>query len=1438
MRNRITYLFLMIFLLTSCLQNGGGLALLNEPDQTEREPEFDQVASIETRADGFGTSIGDHTLVAGTSISLYAVARNRNGSFLGSVDVEWSVPNTLGTFSQSVGSSSTFIAQKVGTEVITATNTAFARGETGAIRVTPGTPTKILVATAANGDGGAVLDETLTVGETLSLFAIAADNYDNYVGNIAVNWSVPNSLGTFSSSYTSSVTFSATGTGVEKVLANHASLIDDETGNISVVSLPPSAFVIVDPTDSTVGVATTVTVEAHDANGNVVTDYNGAVTLNADGNAIGSGLVLITNGVGTILINDNVAEIVNLSLQDSSSTGIAVTSTQGLLFSNGSLVFDVQPSTTTIAGVDLLTQPIVSIRDASNNVLTSASDLIELEAYTDSTCTTSSDISLRAVSTTAILGVATFSGVDHTKAETIYIRASAAGVGPTCSNAITVSPAAANKLAFTQQPSDVAGIATNFLENPQVSILDEFDNLTTSTVSIQLSPFTDLSCSSTGGGTLSAAANPMSAASGVASFTNVQYSAPGALYIQASSAGLTSACSDLITINVGAPAKLAFVTQPSTTAVAGINFTIMPVVEIQDSTGSIADSSTDTISITAFTDSSCVTPSTGTFSNNSMNAVAGSASFTGVNHQKAETIYLKAVSGALTSDCSEAVVVDSNVAHKLAFSTQPDQPVVDILDEYDNLVSSATNSITLSPYTNSSCSSASGASLAVSSNPLAASSGQASFGKIAHNSGNFYIKAAASGLLPACSNVFEFEDRAVAFNIEAPDRWDRDAYVEVTIKALKFDMTTVDTNFNGTVDLTATANVQDEGQVTLTNGIGTISIKDFFTETSNLGLANSSDSSLAVTDTHDIEFVMATVHELRIEDPIDVQAGNPATVEIKAYSEFGTHITSFNGNVQLDLGPSGTNASASGGGVISISSGTGSITVNDTSIEVVDLSLSHVDSSTSGIEISSAQDLEFLPLPVDHFEIVLSDMEVTAGSEFVDATIVAKDAFDNTVLGYTGTITFISSDSSGLIPSNYTFLDSDNGAKVFTNAISFAVTSSCSEKITVEDNSDDTIKGVVAGIKVMPSGGSVAPSNLEVHKHVRGAVDITWDATPMDKVIIEYDSGSSTWVELGQRDGCDGHFRVPSIGSSAIDLRLKSEHESSSSGYNAISVSGVSTVYNTDLSSTTHTIAVKNLYQSGLGSYNTSYGSNINTEDHAGLLVMNTGASGEIKISNIFGTSSYLYDYTTDPSTGWAAISSFSGNGLSGRVRKWNIINDLDDYKTIYVKSYVSNSDTGIRGIASVAPTQTNIGLNIGTKCSTLVSGNAGSCTHTAPYSKTVTFSSTKTVGKYQCRVTPLFASKDDTPQATDWGDCDNSAGTSGSHTVNTSNGCRVWKLEVRGVLADGSTSEIKPTFCHKTQRFYLQSSSCSGSGDSRSCTTSRRIEKNALTFEEEENQY
>jgi len=85
-------------------------------------------------------------------------------------------------------------------------------------------------------------------------------------------------------------------------------------------------------------------------------------------------------------------------------------------------------------------------------------------------------------------------------------------------------------------------------------------------------------------------------------------------------------------------------------------------------------------------------------------------------------------------------------------------------------------------------------------------------------------------------------------------------------------------------------------------------------------------------------------------------------------------------------------------------------------------------------------------------------------------TLTIKDAYGNTVVGYTGTINFASTDGQSVLPSNYTFVSGDSGVRTFTNG--FTLKTSGSQTITSTDTNNGNLTVTTPGITVNP--GSTA----------------------------------------------------------------------------------------------------------------------------------------------------------------------------------------------------------------------------------------------------------------------------------------------------------------------------------------------------------------------------
>jgi hypothetical protein len=89
---------------------------------------------------------------------------------------------------------------------------------------------------------------------------------------------------------------------------------------------------------------------------------------------------------------------------------------------------------------------------------------------------------------------------------------------------------------------------------------------------------------------------------------------------------------------------------------------------------------------------------------------------------------------------------------------------------------------------------------------------------------------------------------------------------------------------------------------------------------------------------------------------------------------------------------------------------------------------------------------------VDHLELNAPTI-ATAGTPF-SITVRAEDVFGNTSPGYTGTVSFSSSDPNGYLPTPYTFTTNDFGAKTLGGVI---LRATGTQTITVSDNAGHAV---------------------------------------------------------------------------------------------------------------------------------------------------------------------------------------------------------------------------------------------------------------------------------------------------------------------------------------------------------------------------------------------
>jgi hypothetical protein len=360
----------------------------------------------------------------------------------------------------------------------------------------------------------------------------------------------------------------------------------------------------------------------------------------------------------------------------------------------------------------------------------------------------------------AINGVASFANLSINKTGTGYtLAASASGLTGSTSNAFNITAGAANKLAFSVQPTNSTAGAS-IAPSLQVTVEDAQGNtVTTATNMITVAIGTNPSSGTLSGTTTVAAVN------GVATFSNLSINLSGNGYtLTASATGLTSATSTAFAISSASAAKLVFTVQPSS---AGAGSVIAPAVQVsvEDTFGNVVTTATNSITLAIGTN-----PSGGTLGGTTSNAaVNGVATFNNLSIDKAGNGYtLMATATGLTSGTSSAFNITSGTPAMLAFSVQPSNtgsgasitPAVKVTveDAQGNPVTTATNMVTMAIGTNP----ASGALTGTTT--IAAVNGVATFSNLSINNlgVGYTLTASASGLTSATSAPFNITAGAPA----------------------------------------------------------------------------------------------------------------------------------------------------------------------------------------------------------------------------------------------------------------------------------------------------------------------------------------------------------------------------------------------------------------------------------------------------------------------------------------------------------------------------------------------------------------------------------------------------------------------------------------------------------------------------------------------------
>jgi putative cell wall-binding protein len=282
---------------------------------------------------------------------------------------------------------------------------------------------------------------------------------------------------------------------------------------------------------------------------------------------------------------------------------------------------------------------------------------------------------------------------------------------------------------------------------------------------------------------------------------------------------------------------------------------------------------------------------------------------------------------------------------------------------------------------------------------------------------------------------------ATHFSVSAPASAIVGDAVTITVTALD-GSDAIATTYAGTVHFTST----DAGAVlpansTFSGGVGSFSVRFSAAGTQHFTVTDTSNSSITGTS-GSVNVTQSTTH-LSATAAATATAGTSFVVTVKALDAGGNLVTGYAGTVKLTSSDSAAVLPASS----TLSSGQHAFTVTlktagSQTVTTTDTANSAISGTTATIAVSPAAPTHLL---------VTAPTSSTAGRSFL-VGVTAKDAYQNTVTTYGGTVHLTSTDASASLGSN---------AKLTNGVGNFSVTLRTVGNRTVK--ATDTVTSSITG---------------------------------------------------------------------------------------------------------------------------------------------------------------------------------------------------------------------------------------------------------------------------------------------------------------------------------------------------------------------------------------
>jgi hypothetical protein len=205
--------------------------------------------SVEYADDGTGGEVLTTTVLSGYSILSYSITRDRHENFVSNDLAYWSLIEVTGGvaedtdlypyWAQDQGKVVTFTGHLTGTAKIRALMQLAEEdidGTSGTITVEQG---HVWIEDKADGAGSEVITDTLLVGEGLTVYAVGRYDSGDFFSTVPVTWTMSTTGDILPTDLVpapdgKSATFTPSVTGTVQIFADHATMVDDATGIITV----------------------------------------------------------------------------------------------------------------------------------------------------------------------------------------------------------------------------------------------------------------------------------------------------------------------------------------------------------------------------------------------------------------------------------------------------------------------------------------------------------------------------------------------------------------------------------------------------------------------------------------------------------------------------------------------------------------------------------------------------------------------------------------------------------------------------------------------------------------------------------------------------------------------------------------------------------------------------------------------------------------------------------------------------------------------------------------------------------------------------------------------------------------------------------------------------------------------------------------------------